>query len=92
LLCEAFGAAQAQAYGIVNELVDAADLSAFALDRAQALAAKPRAALRLTRRLIRSDQDAILARIEDEARIFAERLGSSEAQQVMAAFLARPKA
>jgi enoyl-CoA hydratase/carnithine racemase len=91
LLCEGFGAVEAKGYGIVNDIIDASDLSAYALDRAQALAAKPRTALRLTRRLIRGDQDAILARIEDEARIFAERLGSVEAQQVMAAFLTRAK-
>jgi enoyl-CoA hydratase/carnithine racemase len=91
LLCEAFGAEQARNYGIVNDIVDAGDLPAFAFDRAKALAAKPRAALRLTRRLIRGDQDALLARIEDEARIFAERLTSKEAQQVMAAFMARAK-
>ena len=91
LLCDAFGAEQAREYGIINAIVDAADLPAFTLDRARALAAKPRAALRLTRRLIRGDQDAIMARIEDEARIFTERLSSKEALQVMAAFMARAK-
>jgi enoyl-CoA hydratase/carnithine racemase len=91
LLCEAFGAEQALDFGMINAIVPNEALGATALARAQALAAKPREAVRLTRRLLRGDDTAILARIEEEATLFAQRLSSTETQAIMAAFMARAK-
>ena len=59
LLAEPFDAGQAHALGLVNALVPRADLIAHAMGKAAALAAKPRAALLATRRLMRGDGEAL---------------------------------
>ena len=51
------------------------------------LARKPPQALALCRRLMRGETDAISRHIEEETRIFAERLTSPEAREAFAAFL-----
>ena len=56
---------------------------------ARTLAAKPREALRIARDLVRGPREPILARIEEEARHFAERLTSAEARAAFMAFSAR---
>jgi enoyl-CoA hydratase/carnithine racemase len=88
LLClgEAFDAERALAAGLVNAIVPAAQLETTALAAAGRLAAKPPAALTAARRLMRADAATVSARIEEEARIFAERLRSPEAQEAVAAF------
>lgn len=86
-----FDAARAAATGLVNRVVDAADLEKTALDAAKAIAAKPREAVALSRRLMRGDTGRLLARIDEEARLFAERLKSAEARAAFEAFLSRPK-
>jgi enoyl-CoA hydratase/carnithine racemase len=86
-LGETFGAERALAAGLVNAIVPAAELEAAALDAARRLAAKPPEALALCRRLMRGDTAAVRSRIEEEARIFAERLVSPEAREAFAAFL-----
>ena len=91
LLGVSFDAERARDLGIINDIVPAASLSAHAMQRATALAAKPRMAVHLTRKLLRGDEEAILARIEDEARIFTERLQSPEARQAMTAFMTKSK-
>lgn len=91
LLCEPFDVARAHVMGLVNAVVPAGELSAHALERAQALAAKPREALRLTRDLMRGDPVAIAARIDLEAQMFGERLRSAEARDAMVAFMSRGK-
>jgi enoyl-CoA hydratase/carnithine racemase len=75
--------------GLANSIVPAPELREFALEMARRLAAKPRAALAATRRLMRGDSHEILARIEEEARLFSVALRSSEAQTAFAAFLAK---
>jgi enoyl-CoA hydratase/carnithine racemase len=89
LLGESFGAEDAVRLGLANSIVPAPELREFALEKAGRLAAKPRAALAATRRLMRGDSHEILARIEEEARLFSVALRSSEAQTAFAAFLAR---
>ncbi len=91
LLAEGFDARRALEMGLINAIVAADELGAVALDKARALAAKPRAALRATRRLLRGDGVEIAARIEEEARLFAQALGSPEALAAMTGFLARAK-
>ena len=56
---------------------------------AREVAAQPRAALAATRRLLRGDPTEVLARIEEEARLFSSQLRSAEFQAGIRAFLAR---
>ena len=91
LLAETFDAAEAHKLGLVNAIVAPEDLEELALGRARALAAKPRAALLATRRLIRGDRDILLARMEEETRAFAAALRSPEARAAFASFLGREK-
>ena len=46
-----------------------------------------REAVKLSRRLIKGSPDEILARIDEEAQLFAQRLRSAEAQKAFMAFL-----
>ena len=89
LLGEAFGAGEAVRLGLANAIVPACELRGFAIERAARLAAKPRAALAATRRLMRGDVLEILARIEDEARLFSAAMQSDEARAAFAAFLGK---
>jgi enoyl-CoA hydratase/carnithine racemase len=87
LLGDAFDAGEALRLGLVNAIVPASGLRGFAIERAGRLAAKPRAAIASTRRLMRGDGQEIQARIEEEARLFAIAMRSDEARAVFAAFL-----
>jgi enoyl-CoA hydratase/carnithine racemase len=89
VLGEAFGAEQAQAAGLVTAIVAPEALEPAALAAARRLAAKPRVALRAARRLLRGDPAEVRAAIDTEARLFAERLASAEAQAAFRAFFAR---
>lgn len=87
LLAEPFGVDQAMAIGLVSHVAAAGDLSAV-LDRVvDALLAKPTDALRATQSLLRHDQrDELLERMRLEGAVFAERLGSAEVKEAIAAF------
>ncbi len=93
MLClgEPFGAERALAAGIVNRIVPAAELEGTALTAARRLAAKPRAALLGARALMRGDPSVISAKIDEEARVFAARMKSAEAQEAFAAFFEKRK-
>jgi enoyl-CoA hydratase/carnithine racemase len=84
-------AADAQAAGIVNTVVDAAAVDETALKAAQEIAALPPNAVMLARRLMRSQADSVAERIETEAEHFKELLKSDEARAAFAAFFARRK-
>ena len=86
-----FDAKRAAENGLVNRVVSSDELEKAALDAAKAIAAKPREAVALSRRLMRGDTGRLLARIDEEARLFAERLKSAEARAAFEAFLSRPK-
>ena len=89
LLGESLSADEALRLGLANDIIAAGKLRAYAVAQAERLAAKPRAALAATRRLLRGDRQEVLARIEEEARCFAEALGSDEAKAAFRAFLER---
>ncbi len=89
LLGETFGADDALRLGLANAIVPANELHGVALERAGRLAAKPRAAIAATRRLMRGDAQEIQARIAEEARLFAAALQSDEARTAFAAFLGK---
>ena len=92
LLGQPFTAQQAHEAGIVTAVVPEESLLDEAGKAAAALAALPAESLRLTKRLMKSqDEEEIRARIAEEGRLFVERLSSPEAKQAMRAFLEKRK-
>jgi enoyl-CoA hydratase/carnithine racemase len=88
---ERFDAARARETGLVNRVVASGALEAEAFAAAARIAAKPREAVAISRRLMRGDPAPLLARIDEEAAAFAERLRSAEARAAFEAFLSKPK-
>lgn len=86
LLCEGFDAPTARMLGLVNAVVPDVDLERIAHDMAHRLAAKPPAAVRLTKRLMKGQDVSVPIRIAEEMQHFAERLRSPEAQEALTAF------
>jgi enoyl-CoA hydratase/carnithine racemase len=91
LLAESFDAAAARELGLVNAVVEPGDLYALALEKAQALTAKPRDALLATRRLLRGDPAVLKTRMDLEIRLFGEAVRSPQARAAFTAFMQRPK-
>ena len=90
MLGERFDAQTAYEVGIVNQVLPADELETFAWSKAQQLAAKPPQALRQTKMLLkRGNARAVEETINYELGIFAERLQSEEAMQIMQAFMQR---
>lgn len=87
MLGEKFNAAKAMNYGIVNAVVPADKLEATALNAAKKLAAKAPEALRLTKSLLKGDQETAIAQMKAEGEIFQSRLVSPEAREAMTAFM-----
>lgn len=85
-----FDAEKAKSAGLVNEVVHAGRLEELARASALRIAGKPPEALSLSRRLLRPDPSSVIARIDEEAALFQERLESSEARAAFAAFFAKP--
>ncbi len=88
---ERFQAQQAFEAGLVNEIVETEDLETRAMDAATRLAAKPPQALAISRKLLRGDRAEVIARMEEEGALFAERLQSDEARNAFMAFMQRSK-
>lgn len=86
-----FDAARARETGLVNAVVAPDALEQEALATASAIAAKPREAVAISRRLMKGDPARLLARIDEEALAFSERLQSAEARAAFEAFMSRPK-
>jgi enoyl-CoA hydratase/carnithine racemase len=78
----------AAAWGLANAALPAAEVEPRARAAAQTLASKPPQSMRLTKKLMR-DREALLARMNEEGEIFAERLRSPEAAAAFAAFLTK---
>lgn len=91
MLAESFDAAAAHDLGLVNAVVPAEALYAHALGKAQALAAKPRDALLVTRRLMRGDPAILRARMDEELRLFGEAVKSPQARAAFLAFMQKPR-
>jgi enoyl-CoA hydratase/carnithine racemase len=88
LLAEPFGADEALRLGLVNAILPQSELLPHAMAKAAALAAKPRAALLATRRLMRGDSEALKAQMAAEMHAFSAALKSPEAHAAFQAFLA----
>ena len=92
LLGEPFDAQTAHTLGIVNAVADDAETLPRALAAARALAAKPPAALRLTKQMLKqADGDALRRAIRAEAEQFLVRLATPEAAEAFQAFVERRK-
>ena len=89
LLAEPFGGEEAARLGIVNRVVPAADLAEVAFAATRKLAAKPPAALRASRELLRGTREDIRATMVRESAAFAKALQSDDAKAAFEAFLKR---
>jgi enoyl-CoA hydratase/carnithine racemase len=84
-------AAEAKDAGIVNTVVDTAEVDDVALKAAQEIAALPPKTVAVTRGLMRGHLDEVIKQINTESTHFRELLQSDEARAAFAAFLARRK-
>ena len=84
-------ATYAKELGIANIVVAPEDVDAEGLKAAREIAALPAGAVARSRALMRGWTDELLARIDQEAKIFGECLNSPEAKAAFEAFLARKR-
>lgn len=88
LFGEAIGAAQAREWGLVNRVVADDQVIPEARARAQALAAKPPAALRTSKSLLKRRLAPLIAQaMADEGASFTKLLDGAEAKEALSAFL-----
>jgi len=83
LLGETFDVQTAQSIGLVGEVLESAHAQAVAAK----LAAKPRAAMRISKALLRRPEEPLAARVEAEIVDFTALLGGDAAREIMGAFL-----
>jgi enoyl-CoA hydratase/carnithine racemase len=88
LLGNPIDAATAFNFGLVNRVVEDDVVLEEARAMARALAGQPAAALRATKQLLRNET-GVSAQIEEELRVFKERLGSAEFKEAAAAFFSK---
>ena len=86
LLGEAFAAERALTLGLINGVVAPAELMPLVATKAATLAAKPPAALRAAKALLRGDHPEIAARIAAENKVVGECLASPEFKEAATAF------
>ncbi|MGN6666905.1 MAG: enoyl-CoA hydratase [Trinickia sp.] len=92
LLGEAFDAQEAHRMGIVNRLLPAGDVDAFAYAQAVKLAALPASSLRVTKRLMKgANGQEIAERMKEEVVHFSKMLLAPEAREAMMAFFQKRK-
>jgi enoyl-CoA hydratase/carnithine racemase len=84
-------AAEAREAGLVNTVVDAAEVDPAALQAAREIAALPPRAVAVARGLMRNRLDEVVERIDTEAKHYRELLQSDEARAAFQAFFARKK-
>ncbi len=90
LLGDSFGAEEALAIGVASHVVAKGELAAAFDDTVRRLLAKPREALALTQKLLRTEPtDSILERMQVESGHFAERLQSHEVKDAISSFFQR---
>jgi len=93
LLAEPFGVDEAMAIGVISHRAPAGELETESGRIAGAVLAKPAEALKATQRLLRQGRrDDIIARMQLESSVFAERLGSPEVEQAIRSFFDKGKA
>jgi enoyl-CoA hydratase/carnithine racemase len=82
-----FTAEQARESGLIWRVVDESELEKVTLDAATQIINRPPEALKLSRQLLRGDTGEILARMDEEMKLFIERLRSDEAAALYRSFL-----
>src|SRR5271155_1358787 len=87
-LGESISAAEALSLGLVNKVLPKDEVLPAARETAHALAARPLGAIVATKKLMR-DKDRILARMDEEGAVFAQRLRTDEAREAFKAFAER---
>jgi enoyl-CoA hydratase/carnithine racemase len=92
LLGKPLDAVTAHRLGLVNRLAEEAALLSEARALALEVARQPATALLATRRLLRGDPGPILARIDEEARVFGAQLRTEEFREAVRAVLSRGRA
>ncbi|RUO22061.1 enoyl-CoA hydratase-related protein [Aliidiomarina haloalkalitolerans] len=85
LLAETIDAQKAYEFNMVNQVVPASELAATIADVSARLAAKPVRSLRLSKKLMKVQPEAVPARIQRELKYFLTVLASAETQQIIAA-------
>ncbi len=92
LLGEPFMAEAALEVGLVNRVVPPTEANAIAQAQARKLAAKPLSALVETKRLMKkSQQEAVLARMQEEGQSFGRMLHEPAAKEAFTAFMEKRK-
>jgi enoyl-CoA hydratase/carnithine racemase len=92
LLGEPLNAQAALEAGLVNQVLPAADVNAFAQQQARKAASKALGSLLETKRLMKHGEGAdVLQRIDDESSIFRRMLGEPAAKEAISAFLGKRK-
>ncbi|WP_421934806.1 enoyl-CoA hydratase-related protein [Phenylobacterium sp.] len=87
LLAEPFDAGKALAYGVVSEVVAAAQVEAVTMEWAARIAAKAPRAVIETKRLLKPEPLQIARRIAAEAATFSAQLESKEGKEALGAFV-----
>ncbi|MGS0740961.1 enoyl-CoA hydratase [Glaciimonas sp. GG7] len=88
LLGEAFDATEAQAMGLVNKILPADQLLAFAQGQAAKLVALPASSIRITKQLMKGPQIALVeAQMAKEIQHFGTMLNAPEAKEAFTAFV-----
>lgn len=87
LLGEPFDGRAAHAMGLVSALCAAPELLSTALATAARLAAKPRAALRASKALLKRAEEPLNQRVDLEIERFSALLGEPAAREIMSAFV-----
>jgi enoyl-CoA hydratase/carnithine racemase len=87
-LGEGLSGQEAFALGLANKVLPAAEVLPAAREAARALATRPLGAVVATKKLMR-DKKRILAQIDQEGAVFAERLKTAEAREAFSAFAER---
>lgn len=88
-LGEDFSAERALQAGLIHSVVSEDELESAALAKAEEIAAKPPEALKLARDFLKGDRTAVVERLQEEGKLFRERLKSKEAIAALTAFMAR---
>ena len=88
---EGFTAEQALDAGLIWQIVERDHLEDEVMAAAGALEKKPPKALQLAKKLMKGDQEQVLARLRDEGELFLQQLKSDEAREAFMAFMARKK-
>lgn len=92
LLGESFSAQEACDMGLVNRVVAADQLLELALQQAAKLAALPAASIRITKHLMKGNQQAaVAAKIAEEGQQFRAMLSGREAKEAFSAFFEKRK-